>query len=124
MQDIIHKDIGNVCRRYEKNERLYMHKISYMEKVMPSFEYEPFVLSQEPETSNEEEDKRNIDGVGPSSTRIIEEEPGDLRGGKDRPKKEANGKTYASKQTLEPIKFVVQNVSSQEYASIEIKIRE
>jgi hypothetical protein len=52
-----YKDIGKVYRRYEKNERLYMHKISYMEKVMPSFEYEPFVLSQEPKTSNEEEEK-------------------------------------------------------------------
>jgi len=40
--------------KYETNERLYMHKISQMEKVMPSFEYEHVVLSPKLETSNEE----------------------------------------------------------------------
>jgi hypothetical protein len=35
----VQKDIGNVCKTYERNERLYMHRISQMEKVMPSFEY-------------------------------------------------------------------------------------
>ncbi len=28
VQDIVQKEIGKVCRRYERNERLYMHKIS------------------------------------------------------------------------------------------------
>lgn len=28
MQNVVQKDIGKVCRRYEWNERLYMHKIS------------------------------------------------------------------------------------------------
>jgi hypothetical protein len=46
-------------------------------------------------------------GVRPSSTRTIEEELGDLKGGKDSPKKEVGGKTYVSEQILEPIKFVV-----------------
>jgi hypothetical protein len=31
-------------------KRLYKHKISQMEKVMPSFEYEPLVMSPELET--------------------------------------------------------------------------
>ncbi len=30
---------------------------------MPSFEYEPLVLSLEPKTLDEEEDKRDIDGA-------------------------------------------------------------
>jgi hypothetical protein len=37
VQDINQKDIGKVYRRYERNERLYMHRISQMEKVIPSF---------------------------------------------------------------------------------------
>jgi len=45
MQNIVHKDIGKVCRRYERNERLYMHRIFQMEKVIPSFEYEPLIFS-------------------------------------------------------------------------------
>jgi hypothetical protein len=28
VQDIVQKDIGKVCRKYERNERLYMHRIS------------------------------------------------------------------------------------------------
>jgi len=28
MQNVVQKDIGKVCRRYEWNERLYMHKTS------------------------------------------------------------------------------------------------
>jgi hypothetical protein len=35
VQDIVHKDIGKVCTRYERNERLYMHRISPMEKDIP-----------------------------------------------------------------------------------------
>ncbi len=58
-----------------------------MEKVMPSFEYEPLILSLEPKTSNVERDKRDTNGVGPSGTRV-EEEPWDLRGGKDSPERE------------------------------------
>jgi hypothetical protein len=45
VQDIVHKDIKKVYRRYEINEMLYMHMIFQMEKVMPSFEYEPLVFS-------------------------------------------------------------------------------
>jgi hypothetical protein len=44
-----------------------------MEKVMPSFEYEPLVLFLELETSDEEEDRRDTNGARPSSTRIEEE---------------------------------------------------
>ncbi len=44
IQDITKKDIGKVCRKYQKNERLYRHRIFRMEKIMPSFEYEPLVL--------------------------------------------------------------------------------
>jgi hypothetical protein len=50
---------------YERNEKLYMHKISQMEKVIPSFQYEPLVFISKPETSDEEENKGNTDGVGP-----------------------------------------------------------
>ncbi len=44
-------------------------EISQMEKVIPSFQYEPLVLIQKPKTSNEEEDRGNIDGAKPLSTR-------------------------------------------------------
>ncbi len=37
VHDIIQKNIGKICRLYEKNEKLYMHKILQMEKVIPSF---------------------------------------------------------------------------------------
>jgi hypothetical protein len=53
VQDIVQKDIVKVCKKYKRNERLYRHKISYMEKVMPSFEYEPLIMSLEPKTSND-----------------------------------------------------------------------
>ncbi len=101
-----------------------MHKISQMEKVMLTFEYEPLVLSLELKTSNEEEDKGNNDGVGPLKIRTIEEELGDLRGGRDSPKREVGDKTYVSEQTLEPIEFVVQDVSFQDYAFATIEIVE
>jgi len=74
-----------------------------MEKVMPSFEYEPLVLSLKPKTSNEEKDKGNINGVGPSSTKIIEEELEDFKRGKDNPKREVIGKTIISEQNLEQV---------------------
>jgi hypothetical protein len=46
--------------------------ISPMEKVMPSFEYEPLVLSLDLETLDEKKEKGDTNGVGPSSTRVIE----------------------------------------------------
>ncbi len=54
---------------------------------MPSFEYEPFVLSPKPKTSNEEEERRNKDGAKPLSKKVTEELK-NLKGGKDSPKKE------------------------------------
>jgi hypothetical protein len=47
-------------------------------------------------TSYEEENKGNIDGVGPLGTRTSKEELGDLRGGKDSLKREVGCETYAS----------------------------
>ncbi len=49
---------------------------------MPSFEYEPLVLSLKPKTLDEEEDKGDIDGARPSCTRVAKE-LGYLKGGKD-----------------------------------------
>jgi hypothetical protein len=74
--------------------------ISQMEKVMPTFDYEPLVLSPEPKTLDEEEDKGNIDGARPSSTRTSKEELRDLRRGKDSFKREVGGKTYALEHIL------------------------
>jgi hypothetical protein len=59
-----------------------------MEKIMPSFEYEPLLMSLELETLDEEEDRRDTYGPGPLGTRV-EEKPRDLRGGKDSLKREA-----------------------------------
>ncbi len=56
--------------------------ISQMEKIMPLFEYEPLILSPKLKTSNEEEDRRDTNGAGPSCTKIVEQ-PRDFRGGKD-----------------------------------------
>ncbi len=53
-----------------------------MEKVMPLFEYEALILSPEPKTLNEEEDKGDTYGIGPLGTRIVEES-WNLKGGKD-----------------------------------------
>jgi hypothetical protein len=94
IQNIIQKDIGKVCKKYERNERLYKQMISQMEKVMLPFEYELLILSLEPKTSNEEENKGDIDGVGPSGTRVTKE-PRDFKGGKDSLEREV------AKQTLE-----------------------
>jgi len=58
--DIVQKYIGKVCRWYERNERLYMHTIFQMEKVIPSFQYEPLVLILKPKTSNEEKERGNL----------------------------------------------------------------
>jgi hypothetical protein len=71
VHDIIQKDIGKVCRKYEKNEKLYRHMISQMEKIMPLFEYEPLMMSPNPKTSYEEEDGRDTNGVGPSCIKIV-----------------------------------------------------
>jgi ABC-type phosphate transport system auxiliary subunit len=54
MQNIVEKDIGKVCKMYQRNEKLYKHKISQMEKVVPSFQYEPLVLIPKLKTLYEE----------------------------------------------------------------------
>jgi hypothetical protein len=87
------KDIAKFCKWYERSERLYMHKISHMEKVIPTFECEPLVFSLEPKTSYEEEDKGDTSSVGPLGTRTTNEEPRDLKGGKESLNREAIGKT-------------------------------
>jgi hypothetical protein len=58
-----------------------------MEKVMPSFEYEPLVLSLEPNILDEEEDRVDTNGARPLGPRVAKE-PGDLKGGKDNPERE------------------------------------
>jgi hypothetical protein len=103
IQDIIQEIIGKVCKRYERNERLHMHMIYHMEKVMPTFEYETLVFSPKLEISYEEEDRGNTNGARPSSTKTTEEELGDFKGGKDNPKREVVSETYASKHILKPI---------------------
>jgi hypothetical protein len=65
----------------------------------------------------EEEDIRDIDEAWPSGIRVVEE-PRDLRGGKDSPEREA------VEQILEQVKFVLQEVNSQEYVSTATKIGE
>jgi hypothetical protein len=97
VHDIVQKYIGKVCRRYERNERLYKHIISQMEKVISSFQYEPLVLTPKPKTSNEEKERGKINGARPSNTRTEKEELANFRGGKDSPQKEVGGMTYASK---------------------------
>ncbi len=60
---------------------------------MPTFEYDPLVLSLELKTLDEEEDKGDTSGVGPSDTITTKEEPRDLKGWKEIPNREATGKT-------------------------------
>jgi hypothetical protein len=86
IQDIIQKDIGKVCRNYERNERLYIQNIFHMETIMLLFEYGHLALSLELKTSDEEENRGDTYGVGSLSTKIIE--PRNRRGGKDSLKKE------------------------------------
>jgi hypothetical protein len=43
---------------YERNEKLYRHNIFQMEKVIPSFQYEPLVLTLELKTSYGEKERR------------------------------------------------------------------
>jgi hypothetical protein len=38
--------LGRSAEKYERNERLYKHKIPQMEKFMPSFEYELLISLQ------------------------------------------------------------------------------
>ncbi len=49
---------------------------------MVFFEYETLVLSPEPETLDEEEERGDADGSGPLNTRVGKEAR-NLRGGKD-----------------------------------------
>ncbi len=63
VQVIVQKDIGKVSRMYEKHEKLSMHKISQMGKVIPLFHYELLVLILEPETLYEEEKKGQTKGA-------------------------------------------------------------
>jgi hypothetical protein len=105
VKDIVWKDIGKVCRKYAKNERLYRHEISRMEKVMPSFEYEPLVMSPKLKTSNEEKDRGDTNGVRPLGI-IVAKEPRNLIRGKDSLEREA------IEHTLEQEEYVLQEVSS------------
>ncbi len=59
---------------------------------MPSFEYEPLVLSLERKTSYEEEDKGYTNGPRPLSIRIAKE-LGNLKEKKDSHEKEATEQT-------------------------------
>jgi hypothetical protein len=77
--------------------------IFQMEKVMPTFECEPLLFFLELETLDEEEDKGDTGGAGPSTTRTPKEELGDLKGGKESLNMEVASRTYASTQILEPI---------------------
>ncbi len=81
---------------YEKNEKLYRHRIFQMEKVIPSFQCEPLVFTLKPKTLDEVKDKGNTNGARPLGTRMEEEEPSNLKGGKDSSQREAGGMTYAS----------------------------
>ncbi len=95
-----------------------------MGKVISSFQYEPLIFILKPETSYEEKKRGNTNGVGPLSTKIEKGEPTNLKGGKDNPQREVGGMTYASKQILEPIKSILQEVSYHEYAFVTTKIGE
>jgi hypothetical protein len=64
-----------------------------MEKVIPSFQYEPLVLVPKPGTLDEEEKKGNIDGVGPLWTRTEEEEPTYIKGRRDSSQREVGHMT-------------------------------
>jgi hypothetical protein len=87
---------------YERNEKLYRHKIFQMQKVMPSFQYELLVLIPEPKTLNEEEDRENIDGAKPSEIKIEKEELTNVIEGRDSFHKEVDGMKYALKQIFKP----------------------
>jgi len=59
---------------------------------MPSFEYEPLVMSPKLETLDEEKDRRDIDGARPSCTKVVEE-LGNLWGGMESLEREVAEKT-------------------------------
>jgi hypothetical protein len=46
-----------------------------VEKVMPTFEYEPLVFSLDSKTLDEEKDRGNTNGAGPSGIRTSKEKP-------------------------------------------------
>ncbi len=64
----------------------------------------------QPKTLDEKKYKRDIGGVGPSSTRIAEEGPRDFIARNESPNMKAANKTYASEQILEPKKSIVQDL--------------
>ncbi len=65
VDDIVQKDIRNICKIYAKSEKLYKHDISHMEKVIPLFQYELLILTQEPKTLYEEEENGHTNDVEP-----------------------------------------------------------
>jgi hypothetical protein len=56
-------------------------------------------------------DKGNTNGVGPSSTKIVKEEPKDLRRGENSPKREVVSKINTLEQIPKQVKYVFQEVS-------------
>jgi hypothetical protein len=54
------------------------------------------VLFPEPKTLDEKNYRKDIGGVGPSSTRTTKEGPMDFIGGNESPNKVATNKTYTS----------------------------
>ncbi len=98
-----------------------MHKISQMEKVIPSFQYELLILTLEPKTLNEEKETGQTDGVGPSKTNN-RKELAYLKGGRDRSQKEVGGMKYVAEYSLEQLEFVLQEVNSPDYGSATTKI--
>ncbi len=60
----------------------------------------------------------------PLETRTIKEEPTYPGGGRDSSHKKTRGMKTISKQSLEPLKFVPQEVNSQEYVYVTIEIGE
>ncbi len=69
MQNVVQKDIRKAYKMYERNEKLYTDKISHMEKVIPSFQYEPLIFTLELATPYEEKQRGNINGARPSRIR-------------------------------------------------------
>ncbi len=65
---------------HKGNEKFYKHKISQTENIIPSFQYDPLILTPKAKTSYEEEERRNInDGVIPAQTRAKEEKLENLK---------------------------------------------
>ncbi len=91
-----------------------------MKKAIPSFQYEPLVMTLEPKTSYEEEKRGQTNGVGPSKIKTIQQELGDLIRGRGSSHKKAKDMKYVSKHSLEPLESIPQKVSSQEYGFVTI----